>query len=105
MAGEIVVLITTPSEKEAIKIGLSLVKEGLAACVNRIPRVESVFRWQGKICRQREALMVVKTTSKQFEKLSKRVKQLHTYTVPEIIALPIRLGSPQYLKWVREMSK
>jgi periplasmic divalent cation tolerance protein len=105
MAGEIVVLITTPSEKEAKKIGLALVEERLAACVNVVPRVESVFAWQGKICREREALMIVKTTPRRFGKLSSRVKQLHRYTVPEIIALPIRAGSPQYLQWVREMTK
>ncbi len=89
----------------ARKIGLALVEERLAACVNIIPRVESLFCWEGKICREREALMVVKTTSRRFEKMTKRVKQLHPYTVPEIIAVPIVKGSADYLKWVRDMTR
>lgn len=104
MSREIVILITTPSRSEAQKIGLALVKERLAACVNVVPRVDSVFCWQGKICREREALMIVKTTARRFVKLQKRVKQLHRYTVPEIIALPIINGSTDYLRWVREMT-
>ena len=104
MAREIVVLITTPSATDARKIGLALVRERLAACVNVVPRIESVFRWQDIICREREALMIVKTTARRFVKLQKRVQQLHRYTVPEVIALPIVTGSTDYLKWVREMT-
>ena len=102
---EIVVLITTPSPSDAKKIGRMLIKEHLAACVNVIPQVESLFYWEGKICQEHEALMVVKTTTRRFEKLTRQVKQLHPYSVPEIIALPIVKGSIDYLKWVRDMSR
>lgn len=104
MAREVVVLITTPSTSDARKIGRVLVRERLAACVNVVPRIESVFSWQGIICQEREALMIVKTTARRFVKLKKRVKQLHRYTVPEVIALPIVAGATDYLKWVREMT-
>jgi periplasmic divalent cation tolerance protein len=105
MAGELVVLITAPSGGKARGIGRKLVEERLAACVNVIPRVESVFIWKGRLCREREALMVVKTTGGRFRRLEARVKKLHPYTVPEIIAIPIRKGSADYLKWVREMTR
>lgn len=105
MAQEIVVLITTPSVLIARKIGQNLVKERLAACTNIILRVDSIFKWKNRICREREVLMIIKTSSGRFQKIVKRVKQLHPYTVPEIIALPIIKGSESYLKWVRQMSR
>ena len=99
------VFITTPSVPSARKIGLKLVGERLAACVNIIPAVESLFFWKGKTCREREALMVVKTTAGRFEKMMRRVQQMHPYTVPEIIALPIVKGSADYLKWMGAMTR
>lgn len=105
MSNMVVTLITTPSLPVARKIGLALVKEGLVACVNILPKVESIFFWEGKICREREALMVVKTTLRRFEKMEKRVKQMHPYSVPEIIALPIRKGSADYLDWIQDMTR
>jgi periplasmic divalent cation tolerance protein len=105
MAGELVVLITTPSAAVAHRIGRTLVKERLAACVNVVPRVASLFFWEGRLRREKEALMVVKTAARRFDRLAARVKQLHPYTVPEIIALPILKGSADYLKWVREMTR
>ncbi len=98
----VVVLITTPGEKEALEIARTLVEEKLAACVNVIPKVSSIYRWRGKVEEDSEALMVVKTTPEAFERLQARVKELHSYTVPEIIALPIVEGNPDYLAWVRE---
>ena len=105
MAKEIIVFITTPSLKDSRKIASALVSERLAACVNMIPGLESTFFWKGKICRERENLMVVKSTETRFSQVAKRVKQLHPYTVPEIIALPIVKGSKAYLKWVNEMTR
>jgi len=105
MSKYIVVLITGPSRSVVRKIGLKIVKEKLAACVNIVPRVESIFGWQGRICRESETLMIVKTTSARFQKLEKRVMELHPYTVPEIIALPILKGSKNYLKWVSQMTR
>ena len=105
MPNEIVVLITTPSLREARTIGRRLVEEKLAACANIIPQVASVFFWQGKIRRERESLMVLKTQRSCFDRLAKRVKSLHSYSVPEIIALPIIRGSKDYLRWIRETTR
>ncbi len=102
MPNEIIVLITTPSSREARTIGRRLVEEKLAACANIIPQVASLFYWQGKICRERESLMVIKTQRSCFDRLVKRVQSLHSYSVPEIIALPIVRGSKDYLRWIRK---
>lgn len=99
---EIVVFVTTASQKEAEMIGRRMVEEKLAACANILPSVSSFFSWKEKICREEEVMIILKTRAVLFEKLSQAVKQLHSYTVPEIIALPISLGSDDYLKWVRE---
>lgn len=96
----IVVFITTNSFEEALKIGRTLVEERLAACVNVIPEVFSFYWWEGKVQEDKEALMVVKTTVSSFPALEGRVRELHSYTVPEIIALPIREGYKGYLDWV-----
>lgn len=105
MPQEIVVLVTAKNLREARKIAGRLVEEKLAACVNVIPRVESVFFWKGKICKENEALMIIKTRRAIFTRLERRVKKLHSYTVPEVIALPIEKGSKEYLSWVRECTK
>lgn len=105
MHKEIVVLITTPSSREAQTIGRKLVEEKLAACANIIPQVASLFSWQGKICREREFLVVLKTRQTCFDRLVKRVKSLHSYSVPEIIALPIIRGSKDYLRWIRNATR
>jgi periplasmic divalent cation tolerance protein len=102
MNPEIVVLVTAPSELEAEKIGQTLVGEKLAACANLVRGIQSIFFWQGKVCRESEVLIVIKTRSDLFEPLMARVKSLHSYTVPEIIALPIIKGSEDYLRWIRE---
>jgi periplasmic divalent cation tolerance protein len=102
---ELVVLITTPTLKDARAIGKKLVEEKLAACANIVPRVESIFFWQGRIHQQREALMIVKTRRAAFGRLVKRVKSLHRYSVPEIIAWSIGRGSKEYLRWIRESTR
>ena len=102
MAEYIVVLITAPNEEEAAKIARELVANRLAACVNIIGGLRSLYRWQGKIEDEEEVLMVAKTRRELFEGLQKKVKELHSYSVPEIIALPIVGGSEEYLKWLSE---
>ncbi|HDN80033.1 MAG: divalent-cation tolerance protein CutA [Chloroflexi bacterium] len=97
-----VVLITTSSKEEAFKISRTLVEERLAACANIMPKITSVYRWQGKVEEAPEALIIVKTTSNAFERLVSRVRELHSYTVPEIIALPVEAGYRDYLNWVVE---
>lgn len=105
MSDAVVILVTTPTIDEARKIGNALVEEKLIACANIIPQVESIFYWQDKVCNEKEALMVIKTKKKLIEKIIKRVKALHSYTVPEVIALPIIEGSKDYIKWVKEVTK
>ena len=96
----IVVFITAPNEKEAASISRTIVEERLVACVNIIPSVRSIYRWQGRVEDEQEVLMIVKTKSPLFERLQKRVKELHSYAVPEIIGLPVVEGSKEYLNWL-----
>lgn len=101
----IVVLVTTKDITEAEKIAGELVKDGLAACVNIVNKVRSVYRWQGEICRDTEALCIIKTIKGNFELLKNKVKSMHSYTVPEVIGIPIEFGSDKYLKWLVKESK
>jgi periplasmic divalent cation tolerance protein len=98
----IVVLITASKEEEAVVIAKTLVEERLAACVNIVPAVRSIYRWEGKVHDDPECMMVVKTSASNFELLESRVKALHSYSVPEIIALPIVKGYAPYLEWLTE---
>ena len=98
----IVVLVTCGSEEEALKIASTLVEDHLAACVNLVSPIRSIYRWEGKIWDEKEWLLIIKTQKHRFEPLEKKVKSLHSYSVPEIISLPIREGSSAYLKWIGE---
>jgi periplasmic divalent cation tolerance protein len=100
----IIVFITASSEDEAAKISRALVEARLAGCVNIIKGVRSIYHWKGKIEDESEVLMMVKTQRHLFPSLSKKVKELHTYTVPEILALPIVEGSAEYLNWLKEVT-
>jgi periplasmic divalent cation tolerance protein len=102
---EIVVLVTVGSEGEATKISRILVESGLAACVNIIPGVRSIFRWEGNITEEQEFLLLAKTVKQAFDQLTSAVKANHSYRVPEVIALPIHHGSEEYLTWIRDMTK
>lgn len=101
----IVVFITASSEDEAANIARALVEGRLAACVNIVRNVRSIYSWQGKVEDEPEILMIVKTQKKFFNSLSKKVRELHSYTVPEIIAAPIVEGSEDYLKWLKEVTE
>ena len=98
--GSIVVLITANSEEEARKIAKLLIKEKKAACVNIVPRADSLFRWKGKIDSAHESLLLVKTRASLLSEIVSLVKQVHSNEVPEIIALPVVGGSEEYLKWL-----
>jgi periplasmic divalent cation tolerance protein len=98
-----VVFITAKDTIEARKIANGLLKAKLVACVNILDGVESIFRWKGKVDSAREVLMVIKSKQKSFEKIVSKVKLLHSYENPEIIALPIIAGSWNYLKWIEEV--
>ena len=99
---EIVCFITAPSEDEAAKIARSLVEAKLAACVNVVKNIRSIYSWQGNIEDDAEVLMVAKTRKSLFKELSAKVKDLHSYDVPEVIALPVVDGSEDYLNWLRD---
>jgi len=99
---EIVVYVTAPNEDEAAGIAKALVEAKLAACVNIINSIRSIYSWQGNIEDDSEVLMIIKTRKQLFDSLTVEVKKLHSYDVPEIIALPISLGSEDYLGWIRE---
>jgi periplasmic divalent cation tolerance protein len=105
MADEIIVLITAASKEEASRIGTALVNEHIAACVNIVPQVSSLFFWEGKIQDESELLLIAKSRQPLLERLIARVKALHSYSVPEVIALPIIGGSSQYLSWLRESTQ
>jgi periplasmic divalent cation tolerance protein len=99
-ADKIVVLITTGIEEEAHKIAQLLVEQKKAACVNIVPRVNSLFWWEGELESAQESLMIVKTKASLFSEIVDLVKRAHNYEVPEIIALPIAAGNEDYLKWL-----
>lgn len=95
-----VVLITCGSTDEATRIAQTLVGERLAACVSIVPTVRSIYRWQGEVRRDEEVLLVVKTTEARLSSLTRRVSDLHSYEVPEVLALPVLGGSSRYMDWM-----
>jgi len=101
----IVIFITCPTDKEAKKIAGELLHQKKVACVNIIPRVDSFFWWQGKIDSAKEVLLVAKSEAKLLKSIVKLVLSLHSYKVPEIIALPIIGGHKEYLKWISKNVK
>jgi len=99
-ADPIVVLMTAASVEEATKIADTLVHNKLAACVQVLPEMQSIYLWKGQVEREREVLMIAKTTSEKFEGLQNQVRAIHSYETPEIVALPVIAGSADYLKWL-----
>ena len=99
-ARHVVVLISCPSRAAGAKIAHALVRRRLAACVNLLPGLTSIFVWRGKLERCREVLLIAKTTAARFPALRRAVRTLHPYTVPEILALRVQAGDPPYLRWV-----
>ena len=96
----IVVFLTAPNGEEATRLADLLIGAHLAACVQILPEMESVYRWQGKIERQSEILLIAKTTAAKFAELDREVRALHSYETPEIFAIPILAGSSRYLEWL-----
>ena len=96
----LVVLVTAPTAEKAAEIARVVVEERLAACGNVVPGLRSIYRWEGRIQDDAEALLVLKTTRARFDALRDRVLALHPYEVPEVIALPVEAGSARYLAWI-----
>lgn len=105
MKGWALILTTTSSRDEARRIAEALVNEKLAACVNVIDGVHSVYWWEGKVESAAEALLIIKTTLDKAGEVTKRIKELHSYSVPEVLVLPVLGGYEEYLKWVEESVK
>ena len=101
MTDSIVILVTAGSEAEAEKIATALVEEQLAACVNILSPIRSIYCWEGKVVDDREWLLLIKTRAARFAAVEARVKALHSYQVPEVIALPIVAGAEGYMRWLR----
>jgi len=99
---KLLVLTNCPDETVANAIALAIVEEKLAACVNILPRVQSIYRWQGAVESASEIPLLIKSTAACYPALEKRIAELHPYDVPEIIALPIAQGLPAYLNWLAE---
>ena len=101
----ILVFCTFPNSASVKSTAESLVNEKLAACVNIIPDVQSIFRWQGKVDNANENVLVIKTKDSLYSELEKRIQELHPYELPEIISVSIDNGLPEYLDWVSESTK
>jgi periplasmic divalent cation tolerance protein len=102
MSSELVVLVTTPDLDQARQIGKELVSQRLAACVNIIPAIESIYTWNGQTEVSAETLLVIKTTEERYQQLEELVKALHQYTTPEVVALRIDRGLAAYLSWLHD---
>ncbi|MDT8316566.1 MAG: divalent-cation tolerance protein CutA [bacterium] len=100
MSTHMLVFMTAPNEEEGAKLGRALVEERLCACVNIMPKVRSIYRWEGEICDEPEVMMIAKSSSSMAPSIVKRVKELHSYDCPEIICLPVATGSGEYLDWI-----
>jgi periplasmic divalent cation tolerance protein len=99
MNDHVVVLVTASSESQARRLARKLLQDRHAACVNFVP-IESMFLWKGDIQEEEEVLMIIKTRSECFDGLMTAIKSAHTYDTPEIIGMPVVLGSREYLKWI-----
>jgi periplasmic divalent cation tolerance protein len=105
MADLRIVFTTCGSKEEARKIAYTLVERQLAACVNIVPQIESIYRWQGKIEESREWLLLIKTTAEQFSAVRDAIRELHSYELPECISINIDDGSKEYLDWLENSVK
>jgi periplasmic divalent cation tolerance protein len=102
MTDVVIIFCTCGTHDEALTIANSLIEARLAACVNVLPAVQSIYRWQGKIETAHEVLLIIKTTQEHFTAVQDHITQLHTYDTPEIVAIPVIDGSDEYVAWLRD---
>jgi len=102
MTDKVLVLTTAGSEAEAQKIANQLVERRLAACVNIVPRIQSVYRWEGKVETAEEFLLIIKTTKTRIQDVQAAIRELHSYDLPECVVISMEGGSSEYLKWIEE---
>jgi len=100
----LVVLVTASSEEEGLKIASALVDAEMVACVNMIEKVRSIFKWRGKVEDEKETLLIIKTRTERMAEVVAKVKEVHSYDVPEVIALPVVEGNQSYLRWIDEVT-
>lgn len=100
-----IVLTTAGSPQEAEKIARALVERCLAACVNIVPQIQSVYRWKDKVEQETEWLLIIKTKTNLFESVADAIKELHSYELPECVMLEVSSGSERYLDWIRENTR
>ena len=98
----VLVLTTWPATADPVPFASALVEERLAACVNLLPEMESIYRWQGRVEREQERQVLVKTTAKRLDALRRRIAELHPYEVPELLVLEVAAGGERYLSWLKE---
>jgi len=101
----LVVFVTAPTKESGEQMARSLVEAQLAACVNLLPGIRSIYTWEGEVCDETEVLMIIKTQGKLFEMLAESIRTMHPYEVPEIIAMPIVAGNPNYLTWIEAVTR
>jgi periplasmic divalent cation tolerance protein len=101
----LVVLCTCPDEAVATRIATALVEQGLAACVNRVPGVRSLYRWAGQLQDDAEVLLAIKTTADRYDQVEGLIAVQHPYELPEVLALPVVAGSVRYMDWVRQATQ
>ena len=102
---ETITLVTCPNRKQASSMARALVKEKLAACVNVVPGLTSIYRWNGKIEAAREVLLIIKSRRALSKRMVDRIRSLHRYEVPEVVTIPVVAGNPAYLRWVRQATR
>jgi periplasmic divalent cation tolerance protein len=102
---ETITFATCRDRRQAKKIARALVREKLAACVNVVAGIVSIYAWEGKIEEEHEVLLLIKSRAALSKRLAARVKELHSYSVPEVVTIPIASGNPDYLRWVRESTR
>lgn len=98
------VFVSCETEKQAKTMVESLLNDQIVACGQIVPKIESFYRWQGRVERAEECLLILKTQAKHFDAIEKRIKELHSYDTPEIIAMPVTQGATEYLKWINEQT-
>ena len=101
----IVIYCTVPNKKEGKEIAKKLIEKKLVACVNIVDKIESIFSWDGELCEETEALMIIKTKKELFDKVNAMIQGLHSYNVPEVIAIPMVEADEQYLKWIEHETR